>query len=45
MRNDKLRPFYALIANIATDELGHIELVGAAVNGLLNGAQPRGDIT
>ena len=29
---DKLRPFYALIANIATEELGHIELVGSAVN-------------
>ena len=41
---DKLRPFYALIANIATEELGHIELVGAAVNGLLNGAEGKGDI-
>jgi hypothetical protein len=39
---EKLRPFYALIANIATEELGHIELVGAAVNGLLNGAEPKG---
>jgi Mn-containing catalase len=38
----KLRPFYALIANIATEELGHIELVGAAVNGLLYGAEPKG---
>jgi Mn-containing catalase len=41
----KLRPFYALIANIATEELGHIELVGAAVNGLLNGAEPQGDVS
>mgnify|MGYP000097147141 CR=1 FL=1 len=40
----KLRPYYALIANIATEELGHIELVGAAVNGLLNGIQPKGSI-
>lgn len=40
----KLRPFYALIANIATEELGHIELVGAAVNGLLHGAEPEGDV-
>lgn len=39
---EKLRPFYALIANIATEELGHIELVGAAVNGLLYGAEPEG---
>ncbi len=44
-QREKLRPFYALIANIATEELGHIELVGAAVNGLLNGVQPKGDIT
>ncbi len=40
---EKLRPFYALIANIATEELGHIELVGAAVNGLLHGAEPKGE--
>ena len=39
-QRDKLRPFYALIANIAAEELGHIELVGAAVNGLLNGIEP-----
>lgn len=42
---DKLRPFYALIANIATEELGHIELVGAAVNGLLYGADGDGKIS
>ncbi|HWX49222.1 MAG TPA: manganese catalase family protein [Roseomonas sp.] len=40
-----LRPYYALIANIATEELGHIELVAAAVNGLMNGAEGKGDIT
>lgn len=33
----KLRPFYDLIANIATEELGHIELVAATVNNLLVG--------
>jgi Mn-containing catalase len=38
---DKLRPFYDLIANIATEEMGHIELVSASVNLLLNG--PRKD--
>jgi len=38
---DKVRPFYELIANIATEELGHIELVSATVNMLLNG--PRKD--
>lgn len=35
---DKLRPFYDLIANIAAEELGHIELVAATVNSLLNGS-------
>lgn len=34
---EKLRPYYDLIANIATEELGHIELVSASVNLLLNG--------
>jgi len=38
---EKLRPYYDLIANIATEELGHIELVSASVNMLLNG--PRKD--
>lgn len=33
---DKLRPYYALIANIATEEIGHIELVAATINSLLN---------
>ncbi|HEY8486981.1 MAG TPA: manganese catalase family protein [Limnochordales bacterium] len=33
-----LRPYYDLIANIATEELGHIELVSATVNLLLTGA-------
>ncbi|HXK59379.1 MAG TPA: manganese catalase family protein [Acidobacteriota bacterium] len=40
---EKLRPYYDLIANIATEELGHIELVSASVNLLLNG--PRGAST
>jgi Mn-containing catalase len=37
---DKLRPYYDLIANIATEELGHIELVSASINSLLQG--PKG---
>jgi Mn-containing catalase len=37
----KLKPYYDLIANIATEELGHIELVAATINMLLNG--PRTD--
>jgi Mn-containing catalase len=38
---DKLKPFYDLVANIATEELGHIELVAAAISGLLTGAVER----
>ena len=36
---DKLRPYYELIANIATEELGHIELVAASINSLLTGVR------
>jgi Mn-containing catalase len=43
-QREKLRPYYALIANIATEELGHIELVAAAVNGLMNGIHPKGSM-
>lgn len=42
---EKLRPFYSLIANIATEELGHVELIAAAVNGCLHGAEVKGDMT
>jgi len=35
------RPFYDLIANIAAEELGHIEVVAYTVNLLLNGASER----
>jgi Mn-containing catalase len=38
---DKVRPFYALISNIAAEEGGHIEIVSAAINSCLNG--PRKD--
>ena len=34
----KARPFYDLIANIAAEEYGHIELVAAAINTMLTGA-------
>ncbi|WP_407572935.1 manganese catalase family protein [Deinococcus altitudinis] len=33
----ELRPYYDLISNIAAEELGHIELVSAAINSLLAG--------
>jgi Mn-containing catalase len=36
-----VRPFYDLVANIAAEEYGHIELVAAAINTMLTGARPR----
>jgi Mn-containing catalase len=39
----KLKPYYDLIANIATEELGHIELVAASINLLLNGPREYDD--
>jgi Mn-containing catalase len=36
------RPFYDLVANIAAEEYGHVELVAYAINLLLTGATPRG---
>jgi Manganese containing catalase len=41
----KVKPFYDLIANIATEEYGHIELVSALINGLLTGASEGEDLT
>ena len=41
----KVKPFYDLIANIATEEYGHIELVSAVINGLLTGASDGDDVT
>jgi Mn-containing catalase len=38
----KLRPFYDLIANIAAEEFGHIELVSYTINMLLTGTTKRG---
>src|SRR3712207_5111454 len=32
------RPFYDLVANIAAEEFGHIELVAATINSMLTGA-------
>src|SRR3978361_2428318 len=32
------RPFYALVASIAAEEFGHIELVSTAINTMLTGA-------
>jgi Mn-containing catalase len=40
---DKVRPYYDLVANIATEELGHIELVATTINGMLTGATRNGD--
>ena len=38
---DALKPYYDLVANIAAEELGHIEAVAATINGLLTGSAPR----
>jgi Mn-containing catalase len=38
----EFRPFYDLIANIAAEEYGHVELVAYAINLLLTGTTPRG---
>ena len=35
---ERLRPFYDLIANIAAEEYGHIEIVGATINAMLSGS-------
>ena len=40
---DQMRPFYDLIANIAAEEYGHIELVSYTINMLLSGSTMRGD--
>src|SRR3954462_13054978 len=37
------RPFYDLVANIAAEEFGHIELVAATINTMLTGASPTDD--
>ena len=37
------RPFYDLVANIAAEEWGHVELVGATINTMLTGASPIDD--
>jgi Mn-containing catalase len=38
----KMRPFYDLVANIATEEFSHIELVSYTINLLLTGTTKRG---
>jgi Mn-containing catalase len=38
---EEYRPFYDLIANIAAEELSHVELVSYTINLLLNGATER----
>lgn len=38
---NRLRPYYDLIANIAAEEYGHIELVSYTINMLLTGATAR----
>jgi Mn-containing catalase len=43
-RNKKgARPFFDLVANIAAEEYGHVELVAIAINTMLTGATPTDD--
>jgi Mn-containing catalase len=37
------RPFFDLVANIAAEEFGHVELVATAINTMLTGATPADD--
>ena len=37
------RPFYDLVANIAAEEFGHVELVAGTINNMLTGASPTDD--
>ena len=41
----RIRPYYDLIANIATEEIGHIELVSATVNSMLTDSMKHGHPT
>src|SRR5215217_2446793 len=41
---NKVKPYYDLIANIAAEEFGHLELVAATINGMLTGAPDSDDI-
>ena len=38
------RPFYDLVANIAAEEFGHIELVSTTINTMLTGAGEKNDL-
>src|SRR5436190_4085450 len=40
---EAIRPYYALISNIAAEEGGHIEIVSAAINSCLNGPRKEFD--
>ena len=40
----ELRPFYDLIANIAAEEYGHIEVVALAINAMLSGTDGEDDV-
>ncbi len=42
-QKQQLKPFYDLVASIATEEIGHIELVAATINNLLDKAAAEGD--
>lgn len=40
---ENYQPYYRMVANIAAEEWGHVELVATAINLLLTGTMPRGN--
>lgn len=42
-QKEQLKPYYDLVASISTEEIGHIELVAATINNLLDKAAAEGD--
>ncbi len=41
----RLKPFYDLIASITAEELGHVELITTAINLMLEGSVPEGNLS
>ena len=40
---ERLRPFYEIVSSITAEEVGHVELVGATINALLDKSPDGGD--
>ena len=42
-QKEQLKPYYSLVASITTEEIGHVELVAATINNLLDKAAAEGE--